>query len=97
MTSGNINGSYNILAGDEAELIGGGVYVNLHTVNTPTGEIRGQLALTLASDCEVEIESGDLCIGSSNRGLVLKSPNGTCYRLKVDNTGNLITQEVSCP
>jgi hypothetical protein len=36
----------------------------------------------------------DIMISDTNRGLILKSPNGTNYRLKVDNSGNLSTETI---
>ena len=48
--------------------------------------------LTIVGDVSA---SGDVYVGSSNsNGVVLTSPNGTKYRLKVDNSGNLSTQSI---
>ncbi len=38
--------------------------------------------------------TGDIKIDDDSKGLILKSPNGTHYRLKVDDDGNLSTEEV---
>jgi hypothetical protein len=32
-----------------------------------------------------------------DEGVVLKAANGTCWKLTVDNSGNLVTQSVTCP
>lgn len=53
-TSGTISGTFPVMATDEAGLIAGDVYINLHTPNNPGGELRGQLALTVVPD-EVEV------------------------------------------
>jgi|GEM_PF-2192828 len=45
-TSGTISGTYTIPSANEAALIAGNVYVNLHTSNNTGGEIRGQAILT---------------------------------------------------
>lgn len=34
---------------------------------------------------------------STNRGVVLISPSGFCFKLTVDDSGNLVTQAVVCP
>lgn len=45
-TSGTISGSYAIPPAQEATLIAGNIYVNLHTSTNPGGEIRSQVILT---------------------------------------------------
>ncbi len=46
----------------------------------------------------VILDSGDICIPTIGTGLILKSPNGNCFRLKVANNGNLSTEAVTpCP
>jgi len=46
-TSGTFSGTFPVAAADEAGLIAGNVYVNLHTPNNGGGELRGQLTLAL--------------------------------------------------
>ena len=43
------------------------------------------------------LENGDVYVENSCRGVILKAPDGNCYRIVVDNAGQLITQVVSCP
>lgn len=45
---------------------------------------------------DITLELGDLLIEDTNHGVILTAPNGNCYRLKVDNTGNLITEFADC-
>ncbi len=33
----------------------------------------------------------------NNEGVILKSPNGQCWKITVDNTGNLIRTAITCP
>ena len=44
-----------------------------------------------------EIDSGDLYIYDDCFGLILKSPNGTCFRLKVGDDGTVTAQAINCP
>ncbi len=46
-TSGTISGTFPVMAADEAGLLAGDVYINLHTPVNPGGELRGQLTLAL--------------------------------------------------
>ena len=39
----------------------------------------------------LEVDGGDIEIDDSDRGLILRAPNGTRYRLKVANDGSLST------
>ena len=43
---------------------------------------------------KLEVDGGDIEIDDSARGLILRSPNGTRYRITVDNAGNLSTSTV---
>jgi hypothetical protein len=38
---------------------------------------------------KLEVDGGDIEIDDAASGLILRSPNGTRYRIKVDNSGNL--------
>ena len=42
----------------------------------------------------LHVNGGDVEVDDSTSGLILKSPNGTRYRIKVDNSGNLTTTAV---
>ena len=42
----------------------------------------------------LHVDGGDVEVDDSTSGLILKSPNGTRYRIKVDNSGNLTTTAV---
>lgn len=41
--------------------------------------------------------NADLAVTDNTKGVILKSPNGTCYRTSVDNAGVLSTASVTCP
>jgi len=43
---------------------------------------------------KLEVDGGDIEIDDSASGLILRSPNGTRYRITVDNAGNLSTSTV---
>lgn len=46
---------------------------------------------------DIHTESGDVYIEQACYGVILKSPNGICYRIRVDDNGTLITEMVVCP
>lgn len=41
--------------------------------------------------------NGDFAIVNNLKGVILTSPNGTCFRISVDNAGALSTASVTCP
>jgi hypothetical protein len=98
--SGSISGTFTIQEIDEADLIAGNVYVNLHSTTSPGGEIRGQLSLTLpppAASKELEVSAGDIFIKDNTRGVIMKSPNGSCFRIQVSDSGILTATALTCP
>lgn len=47
---------------------------------------------------KIHVTDGDVYIEDINKGVIMKSPNGTCWRLTVDDTGAMIpTALISCP
>lgn len=52
---------------------------------------------TSAPAAKLQVDGGDLYIGTAAQGVILKSPAGTCYRITVSNAGVLSTALVTCP
>lgn len=42
-------------------------------------------------------QDGDIFIENPNRGIIMKTPNGTCYRMTIRNDGTWNAQVVTCP
>lgn len=45
----------------------------------------------------VHVFTGDVNIEQIGSGIILKSPNGQCWRVTIDNNGNLIRTAIACP
>jgi hypothetical protein len=45
----------------------------------------------------VHVFNGDVNIDQIGSGLIMKSPNGNCWRITIDNTGNLVRTAIACP
>jgi len=62
-------------------------------------------SITIYYDCapacdpkiQVESEQGDVYIDDPCYGAILTSPNGSCFRVKVNDNGFLVTEAVTCP
>jgi hypothetical protein len=52
---------------------------------------------TSAPKTKLEVKDGDVFINDSTKGIILKSPNGNCWRVTVDNLGNLVRTAITCP
>lgn len=46
---------------------------------------------------KLQVEDGDVYITDINKGVIMKSPNGQCWRYTPDNTGQLVATPVACP
>lgn len=46
---------------------------------------------------KLEVGGGDIYVNNSANGVILKSSNGNCWRITVDNNGGLTTTQVTCP
>jgi hypothetical protein len=45
----------------------------------------------------VHVFNGDVNIEDIGRGIIMKSPNGSCWRITIDDAGNLIRTAIACP
>jgi len=45
----------------------------------------------------VSVEGADFYIKSLNKGIIMKSPDGLCWKISINNTGTMATVVVPCP
>jgi len=50
---------------------------------------------TVSPDAKLEVADGDILVSNYNNGLILTSPNGTKYKVSVDNSGTLTTEIIT--
>jgi hypothetical protein len=72
--------------------------------NDVTGANASRLAVKEpgGNDRYIVLDTGDIYVPTAGKGIILKSPNGNCWRLTVDNNGNIsgtatALESVSCP
>ncbi|MCB0668630.1 MAG: hypothetical protein KDC80_22550 [Saprospiraceae bacterium] len=46
---------------------------------------------------KLHIKQGDIYLDDINSGVIMKSPNGSCWRLQIDNNGQTQVSMISCP
>lgn len=50
-----------------------------------------------APKTRLHVSSGDVYIDNIGSGVIMKSPNGNCWRMTVDNSGNPVFTQITCP
>lgn len=51
----------------------------------------------LSPASRLQIANGDIYLSDMGSGVILKSPNGQCWRLSVNNNGNFLSTPIECP
>lgn len=46
---------------------------------------------------KVQVTDGDVYIDNPSKGIILKSPNGSCWRVTIDDSGNFVRTGITCP
>ncbi|MFT3680457.1 MAG: IPT/TIG domain-containing protein [Ferruginibacter sp.] len=46
---------------------------------------------------KLTVGGGDVYITDVGSGIIMKSPNGNCWRVTIDNNGNLVRTQITCP
>jgi hypothetical protein len=64
------------------------------TNNMGLGDITANPTLPKS---KLHLKTGDIYIEQIGRGIIMTSPNGQCWRITVDNSGNLIRTAIICP
>lgn len=72
------------------------VLVTDGTDNTYVG-IGSYANRATAPKSRLHVFAGDVNIDQIGSGIILKSPNGSCWRVTIDNTGNLVRTAITCP
>ena len=52
---------------------------------------------TTSPKSALQVTNGDIYIENISKGIIMKSPNGQCWRGTLDNSGNLHFSPITCP
>lgn len=52
---------------------------------------------TVLPKSKLQVSNGDVYIEDINSGIIMKSPNGQCWRATISNDGQFISTEIICP
>jgi len=56
----------------------------------------GSTVPVVTAKSRLHIFNGDVNIEQIGSGIIMKSPNGQCWRVTIDNTGNLVRTAITC-
>ena len=63
-----------------------------------TIDVDGDVGIGTQSPLEkLEISNGKVYLSTQGQGIILRSPNGSCFELTVDNGGSLTSTSITCP
>lgn len=101
-----VNSSIEMYIGKEA---GSGSYSsNIRFSTTSPGEVQRTERMRISEEgnvgigtseplARVQIADGDIYISNIEKGIIMKSPDGNCWRGTLDDSGNLNFKPVACP
>ena len=52
---------------------------------------------TNAPKTKLQVTTGDVYVENPDKGIILKSPNGSCWRVTIGNDGNFVRTSITCP
>jgi hypothetical protein len=52
---------------------------------------------TQSPTTKLQVTNGDIYVENPNRGIILKSPSGNCYRVTIDDFGSFVRTAIACP
>ena len=52
---------------------------------------------TRSPAARLQVTSGDIYVEDPNKGIILRSPSGNCYRVTIDDAGNFVRTAIICP
>ncbi len=52
---------------------------------------------TTAPSARIEVADGDVYLNDASHGIILTAPNDLCFRVTVGSTGQLETDQITCP
>lgn len=65
---------------------------------TQYGQFTGKVGIGTPEPCsKLQVTDGDIYIEDINSGIIMKSPDGNCWRISIDNNGNFVSTSITCP
>ncbi|WP_020526570.1 hypothetical protein [Flexithrix dorotheae] len=52
---------------------------------------------TMSPQAKLQVTDGDIYIENIDKGIIMKSPNGNCWRVTIDDNGDFVKNQITCP
>jgi|GEM_PF-2745245 len=52
---------------------------------------------TEAPNAKLEVTNGDVYINDVTKGIIMRTPNGNCFRITLDENGDFVKTQIACP
>ena len=66
-------------------------------LTTPNGTVNNITQLIVTDTGLLHVTNNDIYISELGKGIIMKSSNGNCWRVTVDNNGNFVSAPITCP
>ncbi|MDT0555044.1 thrombospondin type 3 repeat-containing protein [Patiriisocius hiemis] len=77
---------------------GDGIGDDCETAAGTTGSGVGGVGInTTTPNTLLEVADGDIFINNIHRGVIMKSASGNCFRYQPDDSGKLVSKQITCP
>jgi hypothetical protein len=78
------------------------LYIGANGTPTVTPQIflrnNGNFGVGISNpNSKLHVSNGNVYIENINSGVIMKSPNGQCWRMTVSNTGQPVFTAITCP
>lgn len=70
---------------------------NIRFETTGTNQTIRTERLRITEDGLIESKTGDIFLSQVGTGVIMKSPDGACWRMTVNNSGNPVFTAITCP
>ncbi len=98
--------SYSFVSTNNASSLGGGKFILYNDSGTGSAFQKTRISIsengnvgiaTHEPQAKLQVSDGDIYIEEVNSGVIMKSPNGQCWRMTVNNSGQPEFNSIVCP
>ena len=89
-----------LIRGGEQSLLPAGNVLQISNYTTSLMVVNHQGDIGIGNEdpkSKLHLENGDIFLEDITSGVIMKSPNGQCWRYQPNNSGNLVGTLITCP
>ncbi len=98
--------SYSIVSTNNSSSLGGGKFILYNDTGVGPASNKDRVTVnnignvgiaTVSPKSRLEVTDGDIYISDISKGVIMKSPNGNCWRYTPNDAGTLTSVQITCP